>query len=200
MAFTVEDGTGLSNSNAYASVEYVDSYHADRGNTKWTGTTAVKQAAIIRATDYVDKRFRKLFRGTKASDGQALQWPRTNATSDNGFWIQQIPTALKKAIAEYALRALLYNVLAPDAKPSVPSQSMVSGVANATTTSTGVVTSEEKSIGPLTKKQTFASSGSIKQTSPTGIVSGLLLPEYPEADMILEAILIRTNSLQVVRG
>ena len=200
MSFTVEDGTGLSSANAYAAVAFVDDYHADRGNTKWTGTTAVKQSAIIRATDYVDKRFRTMFRGTRASAGQALEWPRVNAANDNGFWIQGIPTTLKKAIAEYALRALLYNVLIPDAKLPSPQQSMVAGATSQSTTSTGVIVSEEKSIGPITKKVTYAKQSDVNSASPMGDVSGLLLPAYPEADLILQAILKKYNTNAVVRA
>lgn len=198
--FTVEDGTGLTNSNAYASLAFVDQYHLDRGNTKWTGANAVKQAGIVRATDYVDKRFRVRFRGTRSSAEQALQWPRVNAQNDNGFFITDIPTAIKQAIAEYALRAILNGVLAPDPSQNTPSQSMVTGVSNGTETTSGVVTSSEDTVGPLKEKRTYANSSSIRVGQPTGIVSGLVLPEYPEADMILEAILRSSNENNVVRG
>ena len=200
MAFTVEDGTGLTSATAYVAVAFVDDYHTDRGNTKWAGTTAVKQSAIIRATDYVDKRFRTMFRGSKGSSGQALQWPRVNAADDQGFWFTGLPTALKKAIAEYALRALLYNVLIPDPKLPSPQQSMISGATNSTSVSTGVVKSEEKSVGPITKKVTYATQSDVNSASPIGDVSGLMLPTYPEADLILQAVLKPYNTNEVVRA
>ena len=49
MAFVVEDGTGISNSNSYAPVAFADSYFADRNQAEWVGTDEVKKAALIRA-------------------------------------------------------------------------------------------------------------------------------------------------------
>ena len=57
MAFTVEDGSGVEDANAYVEFAYVDEFHLDRGNTEWTGADSVKQSAIIRASEYIDKRF-----------------------------------------------------------------------------------------------------------------------------------------------
>jgi len=63
MAFIVEDGSGIVNANALASEAFVDAYFVDRGITTWTGTSAVKQNAIIKGTDYIVKRFFGRFRG-----------------------------------------------------------------------------------------------------------------------------------------
>ncbi len=88
----VEDGTGLANADALISVAYADAYHAARGNA-WAGTTQEKEAAIIRATDYLRT---MAWAGSPLNDVQALPWPR----ADIG-----IPEAIKMACAEYALRA-----------------------------------------------------------------------------------------------
>lgn len=101
MAFTVEYGTGLTNSNAYVSVADADAYFADRGNTTWAAlSTAAKQGAIVRATQAVDS---NSFRGTKASSTQALAWPRTDAYSDDGFAFLLVPVPVKYATYEGAL-------------------------------------------------------------------------------------------------
>ena len=51
----VEDGTGLANANAYVSVEFADEYFSARGNQTWVGLgSADKEAAIIKATDYLE--------------------------------------------------------------------------------------------------------------------------------------------------
>lgn len=200
MAFVVETGEGLESANAYATLAFVDSYHSDRGNTKWAGSDTVKQQAIVRATDYVDKRFRLRFRGYKSKDLQALQWPRYNAVSDNGFWIQGIPELLKKAIAEYSLRALLLGVLAPDPKQLTPSQSNVEDVGNGAETNSGVVQEKQEEVGPIKERTIYASASSVKLNRPSQTVSGLYLPEYPEADMLIEAILDPTNSNRLLRG
>ena len=64
MAFLVETGTGTLGANAYISESYADAHHADRGTTDWTNfTTPEKEQAIIRASDYIDKRFGRRFVG-----------------------------------------------------------------------------------------------------------------------------------------
>lgn len=64
MAFVVEDGTGIASANAYITVQQFKDYHADRGNTL-TGGSGDQQKAIVKATDYIDKRFGRRFKGTK---------------------------------------------------------------------------------------------------------------------------------------
>lgn len=200
MAFVVEDGTGLADANAYASVESVDDYHSDRGNTKWTGADAAKEAAIIRATDYLDQRFGNLFRGSKGTDAQALEWPRYDARSDNGYYYEGVPVNLAKAVAEYALRALLSNVLAPDPSALNPSQSMVAGVSNGTAGSGGPITSTQKVIGPIEIKTEYADPSKGRTFHSTGIVSGQSLPEYPTADLYLTKLIRDPSSADVRRG
>jgi hypothetical protein len=90
MAFIVEDGTGLANSNSYVSVADADSYFADRGVTTWTGIDAVKQGALVRATSFIDVTFRQRFTGYRGKrHQQALEWPRIGAYYDNGM--PQVP-------------------------------------------------------------------------------------------------------------
>jgi len=108
MAFTVEDGTGLTTSNALIDVAFADAYFADRGIAAWTGdNTTVKQPAIIRATDYLCNRF--TFIGELYSEDQALAFPRTYDYLE----APEMPVKMKQAVAEYALRALT-QTLAPD--------------------------------------------------------------------------------------
>lgn len=104
MAFTVEDGTGVADANAYAAIAYVDTYHSDRGNTDWTGVDAVKQAAIIKATDYIDRRF--VFKGVKEFTTNDLAFPRTYLYDRGGNLVEGIPAKLAMAVAEYARIAL----------------------------------------------------------------------------------------------
>lgn len=67
MAFIVEDGSGVYNANAYMSVADVTTYLTERArNTAWSAaTTANQQAAIIEATDYIEQRFGRRFKGMK---------------------------------------------------------------------------------------------------------------------------------------
>lgn len=74
--FKVEDGTGLSDSNSYASATEGDDYHAAHlYAADWTGkNTGQKESALAMATRLIDAEFD--FCGYKTKPGQALQWPR----------------------------------------------------------------------------------------------------------------------------
>lgn len=120
MAFTVEDGTGITDSNSYTTVAYVNAYFDDRGNTAWNAAVAAAMAAaspaitadvateqaLVKATDYIEKRFGARFKSRKTESDQSLVWPRV-------AYEEVMPKALQQATSEYALRALS-AALAPD--------------------------------------------------------------------------------------
>ena len=113
MALVVENGSGLSGANSYASVSEADTYASDRGLTAWTGDTAAKEAALIRATDYLEATYREAWLGYRATQTQALSWPRTNVEVDlYPVPANTVPTAVKSATIEMAIRALTENLLA----------------------------------------------------------------------------------------
>lgn len=110
MVIVAEDGSGLTNANSYVDLTWVDSYFAGRGNIEWASATDNdKLVALIKATDYLDVVYN--FVGTKASSTQALEWPRAGAEDKYGEPLVGIPTILKKAAAELALRALSTTLL-----------------------------------------------------------------------------------------
>ena len=113
MAFTVEDGTGLADANAYISVEDATLYHADRRNDAWDAVDdSDRQVAIILATDYIDLVFR--FRGQRRTTTQALQWPRSLITTRDMLDLvpdDAVPAEVEKATAELALAALDTDLL-----------------------------------------------------------------------------------------
>lgn len=170
MGFVVEDGTGKVDSNSYATAEEADAYFSDRSVSAWTGTSGVKESALIRATDYIEGRFASRFKGQKATSEQALSWPRIVT----GYDADEIPTSLKKATYEYALRALTAK-LAPD--PVVSE----SGLA---------VVAEKKKVGPIEKEVQYAQSG------PGSTVT--YFKPYPAADMLLSSLLI--SGKKVIRA
>lgn len=96
MALIVEDGTGKPDADSYVTLAEADAYCAKLGHVKWTGTDTDKEAALVRACQYVDTWYR--FKGERLMSVQALEWPRTAATG--------IPPRLKDAQCEAALRAL----------------------------------------------------------------------------------------------
>jgi hypothetical protein len=106
MAFLVETGAGLSGANAYLTLDEADAYFDDRFITTWVGSAGQKQAAIIKATDYLDATYR--WRGTRLTSTQGLAWPRGGAVDSDGLTLASdaVPEAVKAACAEMALIAL----------------------------------------------------------------------------------------------
>lgn len=169
MAFVVEDGTGVAGSNSYASLTFANDYFSERAVAGWIGDDATKQAALIRATDYIEARYGYRFIGDQVATGQSLSWPRTSA---GDYTSAEIPMKLQRATCEYAMRALT-AALAPD--PTVDSA-----------TGASVVTVKQK-LGPLEKQLQVLGSG-----YPS------LVRAYPQADMLLQG-LTRAASGRTIR-
>ena len=115
MAFTPEDGTGVAGANSYSSVADADTYHDDRANTTWDDETdAVKQAALIEATDYIESHYR-WDTGVQADSDQGLSWPRVNAVDRHGYIIDSdiVPQEVKDATAYLALQGLTADLGGP---------------------------------------------------------------------------------------
>lgn len=159
MVFIVEDGTGVADANSYASDTFADTYFQERAVEGWLGDALTKQAALVRATDYLEQRFSSRFIGAPVDTAQSLSWPRTSA---GDYTSGEVPLKLQRATCEYALRALTIS-LAPD----LPYDD--AGV--------HVVTTRKK-IGPLEKE--FQVIGS---STPQ------VLRAYPQADMLLRGLL-----------
>lgn len=109
MALVVEDGSGVANAESYLSAADADTYHTARANTAWTGTTDAKEAALRRATTYLDARFATRWPGVRTNGrSQGLMWPRIDATDAEGNDIgsDEIPVEVLNALAEAALREL----------------------------------------------------------------------------------------------
>lgn len=99
--FLLEDGTGLAASNSYASVAQGDDYHLSRlRSTVWTGAvTGDKEKALAQASRLIDAEMR--FRGYKASDAQAMQWPRILARDRNLYGALVTPNSAGATFNEY---------------------------------------------------------------------------------------------------
>jgi len=144
MAFIVEDGTGLTDSNSFGAVVDADFYFADRGNAAWTGSDTLKEQALVRATDYLNNRFK--FLGWKYNEEQALEFPRQYTYGGDA----EMPPKLLQATYEYAVRALTAT-LAPDV--TVDDRGLQ-------------VTSKTEIVGPIEESTTYSEGGSIMQFRP----------------------------------
>lgn len=174
MAFVVEDGTGLLDSNSYSDLTFADAYFADRANAVWAAmTNDEKKASLIAATDYIDTRWGRYFKGEVATTEQALLFPRDVFVDVDNNTI--IPVGLKKATAEYALRAF-DSPLAPDVQQD-PSGFQVSR--------------RIEKVGPLEERTDFAFLG-------PGAVRQIFKP-YPAADLLIYPFLRNTQG-RVIRN
>lgn len=109
---------GAPGADSYASLAEADVYHANMGNGAWIGADALKEAALRRATRWIDATYRAQFGGVRVNGrGQALEWPRAGAVDAGGYAlpIDAIPVEIKQAAMEAALRELTSpGSLSPD--------------------------------------------------------------------------------------
>ena len=106
MAVIKEDGSIVANANSYADVADADAYQDDRGRAAWAAaTTEVKEAALVRATEYIEGRFALRFVGEPLGDVQTLSWPRSSAVyprTGNAFPNDEVPADIVTATILYA--------------------------------------------------------------------------------------------------
>lgn len=131
MAIVVEDGTGLSNAQAYVDADYLQAYCLERGLSLATyDETAQEAALVIAAKDWIDGQH--TFKYEKLVETQALQFPRTEF---------EFPDDIKVTNAKAAYLQLKGALLV-----------------DVTTISTsGAVESESKQLGTMSKSVTYKS-------------------------------------------
>lgn len=115
--FVVEDGTGLADANSYLSEADADQYFENHGNpTSWSSLVqADKEEALRLGTQYLDAVYGNRWKGERVLATQALDWPRNNVSDRDGFAVEtdEVPTAVKDATAEAAIRSLTVTLI-PD--------------------------------------------------------------------------------------
>jgi hypothetical protein len=202
MTLVVEDGNGLPTANAYVDVAFADDYFTLRGIVAWVNAVSTaKEVALVKATDYIDLAWGPRFKGVRAfvssppdeTVDQALEFPRDvrepfignidyldiNFATVNSYTTMApltkpvaIPSALKKACCEYALRALQAGALLVD--PEVDPSGLQ-------------VQQKTENVGPIQTTTIYYNIGGITITQP-----------YPSADLLLTS-LIKPKG-QVIRG
>jgi hypothetical protein len=171
VSLIVEDGTGKSDAESYASVTEVDSYATltdtqdtlrDLVISLWNvAADSACEAALREATQYLDAHYFARWPGTKRTAAQALAWPRSGVIDGYGFAIADtvIPTALKRATAELALNVLNNTAASVQAAES------------------GTLSSKSIAAGSVSLSQTFTSGGALTR------------PRYDRVDNLLRPIL-----------
>jgi hypothetical protein len=106
MALIVEDGTGLSNSESYASVLEFQTYHANIGNDVTLLPDTVIEQLLRRATQYMVAVYRQRWQGRRTLQAQALDFPRYDVFVDGYSVLSNIvPLEIKNACCELAFKA-----------------------------------------------------------------------------------------------
>lgn len=182
MTFTPEDGTGIATANAYIAVAFYRTFHTDRGRVV-NEKASVIEGAIVRATDYIDKRFGRMFRGYRESKLQGLEWPRLQAMDESGWPLEDVPKLLQRATAEYARTAINVGVIAPNPQSSVGPQALDGTVSAA---ATGEVIKEKMDVMeteylPISRSRDMMFAGT--------------LPELPEADLWINELIVGLNRI-----
>lgn len=108
MALVVEDGTGLTNANAFVSSTDFKAYLDARGYDHSASSQTQIEQAIIRATDFLSNSYRwggfkRRGRGN-AQGEQSLAFPRTDLVDRDGYSVpfDAVPHEIKDATIEVA--------------------------------------------------------------------------------------------------
>ena len=120
-----ETGAVVVGADSYGSLADADAYHVSRGNVAWAAlTSAQKEAAARKATDYMIQMYRGRWKGYRKDGTQKLDWPRTfvylepfvhGIVGTYPFLVLDtiVPEEVKHAWAELSLKAAA-GTLAPD--------------------------------------------------------------------------------------
>jgi hypothetical protein len=106
MTLIVEGGTGLANSESYASVSDFKTYHANIGNDVTLIADTTIEQLLRRATQYMVAVYRSRWQGRRTLSTQALDFPRYDVVVEGYSVLSNIvPLEVKNACCELALKA-----------------------------------------------------------------------------------------------
>ena len=99
--FVVEDGTQRSDATSYLSAADADQALENLGLKDSAWDAATKTVALNNATRYIERKYRGRFVGRRASEDQALEWPRSDAEDHDeyAYDTDEIPQGVKNALA-----------------------------------------------------------------------------------------------------
>lgn len=140
----IEDGTGVTNANAYASLTFMDNYHSNLGNTNWSGGFLVRENAALRFMRWLDGQ-EHLLQGERTYDNQCLAWPRCGVfIGDKELDNDVVPLNVLKAYSEGTLIEFLKkDATAPTLKDGG-----------------GKIKESFKKLGPMSKGVTYGAATS----------------------------------------
>jgi hypothetical protein len=174
MALIKEDGTIVADANSYADAADADAFQLDRGRAAWCNSGAdVKDAALIRATDYIEGRYALSFQGCAIDDVQTLSWPRTAAhypATGNDFPIDEVPVDVVNACILYA-----EQVIGPGDDVAAMTELAV----------TPDIDADGRTVVRLKEKVDVLETDTSFASSESGFVPLRLIRPIPEADRLI---------------
>ena len=172
MALTKEDGTIVAGANSYADAADSIAYQTDRGRQAWLdATTEVQEAALIRATDYIETRYGRRFVGEPLGDVQDLAWPRQLAVyprTGNPFPTDEVPEDILNATILYA-----GEIIGPDGDDL----ELMTELAITPEIDSSNIKSKREKVDVLEEATEFFDGGSTLRT----------IQPFPEADRLIRA-------------
>lgn len=101
MALRQEDGTGVARANTAVTVDEMDEWAEERGLPAFRALAddAAKEAALVKAADYLKNEQRFCYRGSRRTLNQGLPFPRTGCTTRRGPTVPEdvVPQMFKDA-------------------------------------------------------------------------------------------------------
>lgn len=81
-----EDGTQVPGANSYVTRAEADAYFTKRDDTVWLQSNFwERDAALVKAADYLEQKYRLRWRGSRVSGTQPLNWPRRGVPVEDFF-------------------------------------------------------------------------------------------------------------------
>lgn len=108
VTLVVEDGTGKTTSNVYISQADANTYLTDYSHTVSGGgdvwdaaTSAAKDLALVAGAEYMELRYKAYWKGVRANETQAMEWPRSGVENFAGNAIDEdaLPVLVARANA-----------------------------------------------------------------------------------------------------
>jgi len=176
MALIKEDGTIVASANAYANEADSVAYMTNLGRQAWIdATTEVREAALVRATAYIESRWALKFKGSQIGDVQTLSWPRNDThypRTGNPFAIDAVPVDILNASILYAAQ-----IIGPEGDDLA---SMTSLEITPELDGTGrTIKSKREKVDVLEEETVYADGSSLRTIQP-----------IPEADRLIRPWLI----------
>ena len=114
MTLIVEDGTGISDAESYASVVEFKAYCDKRAMDYSLLADSAIEVLLIKATDYMVNVYRNRWQGRRTNEIQALDFPRYDVVVDGYSVLSNIvPPLVKNACIELAFKSNTTELL-PD--------------------------------------------------------------------------------------